>query len=120
MDPDKVDPSSIGDSLSQWTQNNGLAVVLLFAAILIGCYATMKVSRWMGSNILLPLKDAAIGHLKRTDDTLSTVKDTLQEISTQMRESSTHMRDIRGDQAKILQCHEDLRHRIHCQAKPGQ
>lgn len=100
-----------GDAVGAWTANNGLAVVLLFIAIAAALYATVRVTRWTGNNLLIPLKDAAISHLKNSDSSLTSISENMQEMSQQMRE-------MRIDQSRLLKCHEDLTGRVHCQLKP--
>lgn len=79
-----MDVKETGDTLSRWTLDNGLAVVLLFigiaAVLYVVVYQGRKVFMWVGANIILPLKDAAITHLATTDAAMKTTSSTMQEM----------------------------------------
>lgn len=102
----------IGNSIEKWTQNNGLAVVLLFIAMVAGGYAAIKISRWLGNVIIIPLRDAAISYLQRSELYLQRSEATLTTVSTTLQDMGVSLREARGDQAKILQSQEDLRGKV--------
>jgi len=77
----QVDVKSAGDAVGRWTQDYGIAVVLLFGGLFALAFAAWKISSWTGKNILIPLRDAGISHLSKTDATLESVKDTMVQIS---------------------------------------
>lgn len=67
----------VGNSLSTWTQNNGLAVVLLFMVLLSFGFAAWKTLNWSAANIIIPMRDSFISHLGRTDKTMENMDQTM-------------------------------------------
>ena len=67
----------VGNSLSTWTQNNGLAVVLLFMVLISLGFAAWKTLNWSAANIVLPMRDSFISHLGRTDNTMEKMDRTM-------------------------------------------
>ncbi|AMV31738.1 hypothetical protein VN12_06425 [Pirellula sp. SH-Sr6A] len=81
--------------------NNGLAVVVLIA-IGVGAWKLAHVAGGAISNgcrktfdeLILPLKDSAINHLKRTDQTLTSVQETNQEVCQNLRDIRSMVGEI--------------------------
>lgn len=67
----------VGNSLSTWTQNNGLAVVLLFMVLISLGFAAWKTLNWSAANIIIPMRDSFISHLGRTDNTMEKMDKTM-------------------------------------------
>lgn len=66
-----------GNSISTWTQNNGLAVVLLFMVLISLGFATWKTFNWSAVNIVIPMRDSFISHLGKTDNTMEKMDKTM-------------------------------------------
>lgn len=62
--------------------NNGLAIVILFA---IG-FATWKVVKWVGDNVVIPVRDALVGHLATVDATLKGVGESMVFINQSLKD----------------------------------
>jgi hypothetical protein len=67
----------VGNSISTWTQNNGLAVVLLFMVLISLGFAAWKTLNWSAANIVIPMRDSFISHLGRTDNTMEKMDKTM-------------------------------------------
>lgn len=74
----------VGNSISTWTQNNGLAVVLLFMVFISVGFAVYKTSKWgaakfdwVVTNIVIPMRDSFMSHLSRTDKTMENMDQTM-------------------------------------------
>ena len=57
----------------QWLLNQGFAVAVVFA---LG-YVIYQWGIWIGGNIFVPMRDAAISHLRTTTDTMREIGKTL-------------------------------------------
>ena len=77
-----------GNNLSIWTANNGLAVVMLLLCFIVGIFFTWKLASWSGSNLFIPLRDAAVKHLNDVGEVMHSVNTSLH----QMREEMTTTR----------------------------
>ena len=67
----------VANNLSTWTQNNGLAVVLLFMVLISLGFAAWKTLNWSAANIVIPMRDSFISHLGRTDSTMAKMDETM-------------------------------------------
>lgn len=85
---------NVGNNLSMWTANNGLAVVLLFVVLISGGLAIWKIMNWTGTNVALPMRDAIITHLTNTDKTMNTMSDTLGGIAEELKTARTSHEQI--------------------------
>lgn len=92
----------IGNSLSTWTENNGLAVVLLFMVLISLGFASWKILNWAAANVVIPMRDSFISHLSRTDKTMESMEGTLTGIHAEMQTA-------RSDR-ESLQTKHDLLH----------
>jgi uncharacterized membrane protein YfbV (UPF0208 family) len=72
-----------------WLLNQGLAVAAL---LFIGWYAVKGIT-WLGSNFLLPLRDAALDYLKKSTETMQKISNTLESQQSQI-ESMTAKLEI--------------------------
>ncbi len=82
-----MDPATItqtGNSISQWTANNGLAVVMLILFFVVGIFFVWKLSSWLGSQLFIPLRDAAIKHLNDVGTVMHSVNDSLHQMREEM------------------------------------
>lgn len=83
--------------------NNGLAVVIVLA----GLYGIPKVCVWIGQNMGIPLRDAAINHLNKTNDLLEQNCETQRQTQKTMETIATQMatkEDIQSFKQAILEC----------------
>ena len=71
--------------------NNGLAVVLLVGA----CAAGWRICSWAGKNVVIPLKDAAIGHLAETNKTMAANAEATGALTTTISALHTDVKDIK-------------------------
>jgi len=79
--------------------NNGLAIVLLIGvgiALVWLARAMVVVVKWAGSEIVMPLKTAAISHLNKTNDVMESVQKTNQEICVSLRDVRTDVQEIKS------------------------
>lgn len=53
--------------------NNGIAVIALIAAY----FAGSKVVKWVGENVVCPVKDAAINHLTETTTAVKSLSESI-------------------------------------------
>ena len=84
----------VGNSLSTWTQNNGLAVVLLFMVLISLGFAGWKTLNWLAAkfdwiitNIIIPMRDSITSHLTQTDKTMEAMGDTLTGLHDEMKQT---------------------------------
>lgn len=68
----------VGNSLSNWTANNGLAVVLLFMVLISLGLAGWRTLNWSAANVIIPMRDAFTKHLDATNETMQEVKTSMQ------------------------------------------
>lgn len=68
----------VGNSLSNWTANNGLAVVLLFMVLISLGLAGWRTLNWSATNVIIPMRDAFTKHLDATNETMQEVCKELQ------------------------------------------
>ena len=74
-----------GNNLSNWTANNGLAVVLLFMVLISLGLAGWRTLNWSASNVVIPMRDAFVKHLDNTDETMQEVKRSMQGIHSEIQ-----------------------------------
>lgn len=79
----------VGNTISSWTANNGLAVVLLFMVLISLGLAAWRTLNWSASNVVIPMRDAFIKHLDATDATMNSVKESMREIHTEIQSART-------------------------------
>lgn len=84
MDPATAAAAHAGNNLSQWTANNGLAVVMLLLCFVVGIFFTWKLASWSGSQLFIPLRDAAIKHLNDVGAVMHSVNDSLLQMRDEM------------------------------------
>ncbi len=120
-----LDVQKTGDILSRWTLDNGLAVVLLFigiaAVLYVVVYQGRKVFLWVGTNIILPLKDAAITHLATTDTAMKTTSSTMKEMQTTFMGIHEEIKASRAaNEAATLTIHKRFDELRGCVKRDGQ
>lgn len=71
--------------------NNGLAVLTLIA---IG-FATRSAVLWFGTNVVLPMKDAALSHLTAVSDTMKETQKVSTESCEIMKTMHADVKDIK-------------------------
>ncbi len=76
----------VGNSLNEWTSDQGVAVVLLFLIVISLGLAGWKILNWTGSNIIVPMKDAMIAHLSTTDRTMNAMQQSLESMHEELRQ----------------------------------
>ena len=85
--------------------NNGLAVLIVVA----GGYGILKVCSWSGQHVVLPLRDAAIGHLNKTNEMLSQNCETQRQTQRTMESIGAQMATMQDEfqavKQTVLECH---------------
>lgn len=71
--------------------NNGLAIVILVVLTL----GARQGSIWFGSNIVVPMKDAAITHLNKTGEALEKNATATKDLSNAMQQMHTDVKEIK-------------------------
>jgi hypothetical protein len=71
-----------------WVFNQGLAVGLL----LLGAWGIYQWGNWFGAQIFIPIRDAAIGHLKATTDTMREIGKSLSDHHEAIKELKTEQK----------------------------
>lgn len=113
----QVDVKSAGDAVGKWTQDYGIAVVLLFGGLFALAFAAWKITRWTGQNILIPLRDAGISHLSKTDATLESVKDTMVQISRDLGTTSQAITNLDARHSRWVDEQNRKLNTIKCQPR---
>lgn len=112
----QVDPASAGGWLNL-VSDYGLATVLLFLLLISLGLGFWKLANWSGTNILIPLKNAAIQHLDdlrvhltNSDETMRAVKTSMQTMETTLVSLDTSHKTIH---AKLDEIGRSSRKPIH-------
>lgn len=92
----------VGNSLSQWTQNNGLAVVLLFLVLISLGIAAWKTLNWSAANVVIPMRDSIITHLTNTDKTMDSMRDSLEGMHREMTDNKNLTQSIHSKLDKLV------------------
>lgn len=102
MMPPVAQVEQVGNSLSQWTQNNGLAVVLLFLVLISLGIAAWKTLNWSAANVVIPMRDSIITHLTNTDKTMDSMRDSLEGMHREMTDNKNLTQSIHSKLDKLV------------------
>jgi hypothetical protein len=91
------------DDAMKW-MNNGLAVVLVIGGCTAGWFLLKLIVagiKHLFAQVVVPLKDAGIEHLKQTTAAMKSNEQTNREISGQLQTLNNHVRTIGEDVVEI-------------------
>jgi hypothetical protein len=108
----------VGNSLSSWTANNGLAVVLLFMVLISIGLAGWRTMNWSASNVVIPMRDAFIKHLDTTDETMQEVKTSMQGIHAEIQQTRSSQ-DLLHSKQDLLHNKLDELSKRSCKTSPS-
>jgi hypothetical protein len=96
-----------GDAANHWVYwfNQGFAVLIVIA---LG-WAAYGWIRWAGVNMLVPLKDAAIDHLRETTNTMKQVQTTLADQHRDVQEIKSSVNTLNQRTDEISNAVENLK-----------
>jgi len=77
--------------------NNGLAIVLL----IFGCVLVVQVIRWIGTNVVLPVKDKILKTLENTDTHLESASKSMDNACVTMERICEDTKSIKSDISEI-------------------
>jgi cell division protein FtsB len=80
------------DDVMRWV-NNGIAVVIL---IYLG-YAMWRGGQWLGTNILIPLKDAGLEHLEGINEYMKATAKALDSTAQALQDIGHEVKAMRAD-----------------------
>lgn len=108
----QVDPVATGNALSSWVTNNGVATVLLFTLIIVGCLALWKLSSWSAVSIFIPMRDRFFGHLDDLKTHLMKSDETMNEFQGSLKSVESTLVGLHQQAASIVDSHTRLHAKI--------
>jgi septal ring factor EnvC (AmiA/AmiB activator) len=91
------------DDAMKW-MNNGLAVVLVVGGCIVGWYL-LKLAilgcKHLFAQVVIPLKEAGIEHLKQTNTMMRSNEETNRQISSQLQSLNSDVKTIGSDVTEI-------------------
>ena len=103
-DKKRNDPMDVGTAVSVTEQitesagNNGLALTLLVVFLVVGTFCGWKTISWIAANVVVPVRDAIINHLKTTDAAMQSMERTMRDFEETLRTLSDGVK-----QTKLLE-----------------